>query len=830
MAMRKCLTSLLLCVLVLTVAFRLVRGGQTKPSPPFSRGPFKESTPELLEGPILAADHSLASKTTHDEWPALAAGPDHRVAVAWIAFDNTADWLRVATARVGEDGTPADVKVDTIAGPGALVMPAAVYDSSGALWVVWCSREGNEFDLFAKRHADGAWGKAIRLTTEPGPDARPCLAVDGAGNVRIAWQGFRNGSLDILSARLTAEGLVDVQPVTSSPASDWSPAMAIGPDGAVYVAWDTYRNRSYDVYARTLRNGTWGEEIPVAATPRREAHPSLAVDADGVLWIGYDVGEEDWGRHVRLHSIRRIELRCLRDGQVGEAAQPVVLPFREEKQPKQEWPHLVFDEAGRLWVGFMRFASLKPKPRAPAKGKAKGKRRRRRRRKTRGMIFLYATHFDGKAWAPPVALGASSGRGHDRLRMATLSSGLPFAAWASDDRKLPYNEVGILGDVHWALLDKSLPAETARMAPARLGPPKVEPGTDDPILKRKHLPEVTLGEKTYRLAFGDTHRHTDLSRCNYRGDGTLTDAYRYAIDVGTLDFLAVSDHDQDLNGWRMAKPCPVFPRALWWRSEKYADLHTLPGRFQALYGYERGRTTVDGGGHKNVVYSRRGQPVLSMNPQKEFFAALAGADAIVIPHQLADGPDATDWEKWNEQFERVAEIYQTRGSYEREDARRHAKRWTKGHSMNDAFQKGARIGIIASSDHNSTHNAFAGVYLDEFTKKGILAGMRARRTFGATEVIELQATLNGRPMGSELTVKDRPRIVAAVRAYQPLEQIDVIRDNRVIYSRPAEGERAELSFTDADLAPGRTAYYYVRVYMTDEAQAWTSPFWVTWPE
>jgi len=304
------------------------------------------------------------------------------------------------------------------------------------------------------------------------------------------------------------------------------------------------------------------------------------------------------------------------------------------------------------------------------------------------------------------------------------------------------------------------------------------------------------------------------------------DAYRYAIDVAALDFLAISDHDQDLNGWRCEKPCPALKNALWWRSQKYADLHTMPGRFLALYGYERGRTTVNGGGHKNVVYWRRGLPVLSMNPQKEFFAALANTEAVVIPHQLADGKDATAWDRWDADYERVAEIYQARGSYENAEAPRRAKKWSDGHSLADAYRKGVRIGIIASSDHGLTHNAFAGVYVTAFTRQAIVQGLRARRTFGSTELVELSATLNGSPMGVELSVDGPPRIEATVRAYESLKQVDVIKNNRVVYSRPVEGTDAELAFTDTDLPPEQEAYYYVRVSTKGGAQAWSSPFWV----
>ena len=49
----------------------------------------------------------------------------------------------------------------------------------------------------------------------------------------------------------------------------------------------------------------------------------------------------------------------------------------------------------------------------------------------------------------------------------------------------------------------------------------------------------------------------------------------------------------------------------------------------------------------------------------------------------------------------------------------------------------------------------------------------------------------------------------------------------MVYSRPVDGDRASLQFTDADLGVGQEAYYYVRVTTKGRAQAWSSPFWVT---
>ena len=62
-----------------------------------------------------------------------------------------------------------------------------------------------------------------------------------------------------------------------------------------------------------------------------------------------------------------------------------------------------------------------------------------------------------------------------------------------------------------------------------------------------HTRAVTeFGGKRYELFFGDLHRHTDISLCFAPSDGSIDDAYRYAIDAAPLDFLGITDHTHDL--------------------------------------------------------------------------------------------------------------------------------------------------------------------------------------------------------------------------------------------------------------------------------------------
>ncbi|MCX7011554.1 MAG: hypothetical protein NTW86_03130 [Candidatus Sumerlaeota bacterium] len=836
----------------------LAWAAQSESAKPMGRGPFVPLTEQIAGAPLLAADQSLADAATDDDSAAVAAGPDGRIAVAWVAFDDASDRVFCAQGKAGGAEPKAEWSAkEEVAGAGDYFQPAVAFDGQGVLWAVWSSNIDGAYKLFARRRAAGGWEAPVRLTNNrDGSDFASSLVLDTNGQLHLAWQGVRDGNFEILLADLGADGLKNIRNISEHPASDWAPSLAAGPNGKLLVAWDSYRNGSYDVYLREVDGAKLSEPIAIAATPRREANACVAVARDGTGWIAYDVAEENWGRGIRLHNDRSVELRAYRDGRVGKPAADFMASLSPALRKKTERPKIAFDAAGRLQLAFMHFvvpagesAPVKPAAakaggkgaakaaeNAPAKGagkgagknaaKAGGKAEDPEKTKTgKGIFYLYSTALDAQGWQAPRCLNPSAGRGDDRARVAVLGNGQVWAAWAADGRQFPYYEVRINSDVCAARIDQAAPGEVA-LPVVEEAAPTVVAAAPDPESARERKPQVALGGESYMLLFGDTHRHTDMSRCNFGGDSTLADTYRYGIDVAQLDFLSISDHDQDLAGWRFAEPHPILINYWWWQSQKMADLNTIPGRFLGMYGYERGRPTVAGGGHKNIMSAMRGAPVtMGLEPQ-EWFAVLKEKQSVVIPHQLADGSSSCDWTKWGEPFERVAEIFQARGSYEYHDAPRSARIQNEGYCLWDALEEGVRVGIVASSDHGFTHGAYAGVFAKAFTRDAIVDAVYDKRTFGSTMPFQLAVTLDGRPMGQEMECAAPPKIQVAALSTSPIAKMEVVKNNEFVYSAPGTGATAGFEFTDADSQPGSTSYYYVRVSLGDKDLAWSSPFWV----
>ena len=760
------------------------------------------------------AHQLLSAPETEDEFPAIGCDGQGRLWVAWVSYDGKQD--RVLVSQQEESGWS---EPTALSRGGDHWRCAIGRDGSDRLWVVWSENQEGNWDIVGKSFKDGQWSDAVRLTSSPGNDFAPQLAADGQGQLWMAWQAVVDTNFEILLARVTPEGLQGQQNVSQDPANDWEPALAAGRDGRLIVAWDSYRSGSYDVLVRELQSGKLGPILPVAASPAYEAHAAVAVDHQGRIWVAWDRAGGRWGRHnksrERLHGRRAIGLACLDQGKLQQPAAELAKVLTGELATFCELPELLVDGSGRLWLFLRHVHDLTPR----------GFRPNGRRYQARGIWNFYALCCAGEQWSTPKVLPVSNGRNDMRLSACLGRSGKVWAAWAEDGRRPTRAEEPVNHNVHVASL--SLPVGT---------PPRVATSTSTNALpelasgdtketKRKPY-TITAGGKTYRLVFGDTHRHTDISRCAMNYDGSLLDTYRYAIDAAGLDFLAISDHDQDLLKHRYdRKRSPLLGHA-WWRSQKYCDLLYIKDRFLPIYGYEHGGSFKARGGHKNVLYSQRGMPCYEQDSPEELFAVLRGKDAVVVPHQLADGGSATDWSRWDRDFERVAEIFQARGSYEYFGTPRQAKVVRQGHYLWDALGKRVRIGVIASSDHGLLHSAYAGVFVDQFTRRGILEGLRARRSFGATETIVIDFRLGAKCLGQEVKVSDPPAFDVVVQGTAPIKQVQIVRGGKFVYTSNPDATECPFRYADNTLAPGQDDYYYVRVEQQNGEWAWSSAIWV----
>jgi len=157
-----------------------------------------------------------------------------------------------------------------------------------------------------------------------------------------------------------------------------------------------------------------------------------------------------------------------------------------------------------------------------------------------------------------------------------------------------------------------------------------------------------------------------------------------------------------------------------------------------------------------------------------------------------------------------------------------------GHFAQDALNKGNVYGFVSFSDHGSTHNSWAGIWVDELTREAMFDAMLARRTFGASDEIVVRATAGDHMPGEQFSasMSAPPEIVISLEAPDEILRVDIVKNGEYVFTQRPGGRSASLRYRDMSPEPGDT-YYYVRVFQRDPENpsgdpeiAWASPFFV----
>ena len=642
--------------------------------------------------------------------------------------------------------------------------------------------------------------------------------------------------------------------------------------GKAYIVWDSYRNGNYDVFMRSWEKGSLGSILPVANTPRFEAHSSVVADKNDRIWVAWNEGAVNWakdtgptddprwlerGREVfetwfnqiaspgsRIYSTRKIKLAVFEGPHRKAPVQALDQALAEVGILDHDYPQLFAHPAsGQIGLLFHRWGQFD-------------------KSESLGLKWAFWEHavifYEGDRWSRPYKLLESWGRPSMRSHAAYAPDGTLWVVWPTDERYYQ-PQMGELGDFSQPAGNPVLNVHAGRIRSGkRLSELQLtiweepDPVEYEPVHPREAEQVATVrsyrtfvGGREHRIVRGDLHRHTDFSWDSRGGnvDGSFLDYYRYMLDAAAMDFGGITDHNSG-GDWEYA----------WWLIEKSCDMFYIPRAFTTFYGYERSVQWPDG--HRNVFHTRRGVPLVSYFTRPDFdyprpgiaaesqnvmegdipllYETLHRTGGLAIPHTPGSNM-GTDWRYNDPGVEPVVEIFQgDRISYEHPGAPRAPR--SAGDDILDggyqetgvvwnAYRKGYRIGTIASSDHWSTHISYALVYTPDATREAIFEAIKKRHTYGATDNIVLDVRMGDHFMGDEFTAPEAPPLKIRVVGTSAVTQLEIIKDEKIIYSASPGKADVQITFQDQEPLQG-SSYYYVRAVQDDGEMAWGSPIWV----
>ena len=218
------------------------------------------------------------------------------------------------------------------------------------------------------------------------------------------------------------------------------------------------------------------------------------------------------------------------------------------------------------------------------------------------------------------------------------------------------------------------------------------------------------------------------------------------------------------------------------------------------------------------------------NDTKLLYDIVKETGGLAIPHTSGSTGMGTDWSDNDPEVDAVVEIYQgARLSYEHQGAPRGARLGERGGGgfqaageVWNAWKKGYRVGVIASSDHYSTHISYAMAYTPSTSREDIFNSIKKRHTYGATDNIVLEFWLGDHFMGDDFATSERQNIRVRVRGTDEVAKVHLIRDGEYIHTVAPAKREVEFEYIDNDAGVGQH-WYYARVEL-----AWSSPIWVTY--
>jgi len=367
-----------------------------------------------------------------------------------------------------------------------------------------------------------------------------------------------------------------------------------------------------------------------------------------------------------------------------------------------------------------------------------------------------------------------------------------------------------------------------------------------------------FGGPQYRLYWGDIHRSSSVSG----GVTPMNEHFRVARHELGLQVFAICDNavltrdptkgraffgelrgpksvtngTTPLNLEDIHRVHTIEPEE-WDELKALVEAYDEPGAFVPLLAYEWCSARY---GDHNVYYKAKDGDLCLPPTLPQLHAELGDAECLVLPHHMgyARGRRGKDWNFHFPRRERLAEIYSLHGSSEmpRDNPLPLSNIGMGGNvpgsSLQEAWARGYKLGVLASSDcHGQAQELIlVGLWATELTREGIWEALWQRRTFGTTgaQRIELAFSADGFPMGSLYSTDTASVLEATVKGTGPLKCVEIIKNNEVLYTLQGEG-RAELSLRYRDTSPPDRPdnWVYLRVTQADGNMAWSSPIWIS---
>ncbi len=249
---------------------------------------------------------------------------------------------------------------------------------------------------------------------------------------------------------------------------------------------------------------------------------------------------------------------------------------------------------------------------------------------------------------------------------------------------------------------------------------------------------------------------------------------------------------------------------------------------------------------------------------------------LMIAHHTALRPGYRNWTYFDNALEKLVEIYSTWGNqeypsikgnplpprykffgYGKYARKRGAVLEKRDSFVSDALERGYKLGFVAGGDdHFGIYPSgsidpdngiyppgIMAVWAENLTKESLWEALNNRKCYGTTGPrIIIEFLVNNYFMGDIIAVEketylNSERIInLSLFSPIPIKKIELIRNNSVIDFKTLNHEETTYEYIDSDLFNDVALkhiqkneifiFYYIRVFLSNNNMAWSSPIWL----
>ena len=374
-------------------------------------------------------------------------------------------------------------------------------------------------------------------------------------------------------------------------------------------------------------------------------------------------------------------------------------------------------------------------------------------------------------------------------------------------------------------------------------------------------------KKERKLYWGYIHGHTNKSD----GMRDLEEYFQNLLNAG-LDFGTSTEHDHYYET----------------SDEDFEEIKEIvkkyheDGEFVSFFGYEYG-TWYSGYGDICIYHYDNDIPIMRSevnryNSTSKINKKLKPYEGkvLLIAHHTALRPGFRNWDYFNNDVEKLVEIYSTWGNqeysyrsgnpipprykfygYGKHARKRGAILEKKESFVADALKRGYKLGFTAGGDDHfgmypsGSIDPDNGIYppgimaiwANDLSKKSLWEALNNRKCYGTTGPrVIVEFHLNKHFMGDIIDLKNEAELnearIIAMEIISPItiERIELVRNDMVIKNVIINSKNAEITHMDTDnfenialehsTKEEMFVYYYARIFLSEKNMAWVSPIWI----